>query len=1294
MRTSTSMLLRASLAGAALVVLQAAAPAFAQTPALVSAASPGVVISSTQATATVPVTIGRDATTPLLGFSVRIQLSSEFTAPSPATDFAIGSFMTEKPGGGTAQTTFRVTPDPVIPGRFTVDGVTLGPDCGPIAQAGTLFTVTLRSAAAAGTGTVTIESVLLRDCENSPVTTAIGTVASVVIDNSPPSVAVTSPNGTETWVYQTTRPVTWSATDLGGGVATLDLDYSTDGGSNWTPIVAGVTNTGSYSWPVPNAPTTNALVRVTARDIHGNSSTDASDAAFTILSNSAPVLGVIGPRSVDELATLSFTASATDGEAPPQALTYTLAGAPSGATIDPSTGAFSWTPTELQGPGPYAFSVVVTDNGTPNLVDSEAITVTVGEVNVAPSLDPIADQPTSEGVAVAFMALADDIDLPANTLTFSLPVAPATASIDPSTGAFSWTPGESDGGSAPAVTVRVTDNGSPPLHAERSFVITVSEANTPPVLTGVPVGPVVIPEMAAYSFDAAANDTDVPIQTLTFSLVGAPDGAAIDPETGLFSWTPAEDQDGNHTFTVRLSDGVANTDASVTLQVTEANLPPTLANVPADATIPELAAYTFTATPGDPDLPANTLTLSLVNGPAGAAISPAGVFTWTPTEAQGPGDHAFFVRVSDGTVNVDVPITLHVTDTNSPPTLTGVPASPADVPEMQLYTFDADAVDTDLPEQVLAFSLVGAPTGAAIDPGTGVFSWTPAEDQDGDHTFTVQVSDGVTNTVESLTLHVTEVNRAPSLSGVPADVTIPELVAYTFTATASDPDLPGNTLTLSLVGAPAGAAISPAGVFTWTPTEAQGPGDHVFAVRVSDGTVNVDVPITLHVTEVSIAAITDLAASIVRSGNDGDGTTKILLNWTATPGGTTVAVYRARFGFYPRYDEDGGAPPAPPAWSPTSPWELTAVTSPGGTDEVSNGPLGFAGRDYWYYVAFVLGEGANVSGPSNQPARPNYLLGDVSDGTLEGLGRGNNVVNTADIAALGDSYGLSGSSLDGVRYLDVGPTTDYSVNGRPVTDGALEFEDLVMYALNYGAGTAQQMAAKPRNGATAAKGADRLMVRAPDAATEGQEFTVALLLEGTGNVQALSAVLDWDPAQARPLGVEAGEWTTQLQGVAFSPRPGVADVSLLGARAAGFEGEGVVATVRFRALAACRPRVALASVRARDAANQNVAITTGVLSSQPVLPGVTLLAPAFPNPFRGSASVAFSLARSGPVTVAVYGVDGRLVRTLANGPREPGSYRLEWDGRDNAGQAMSAGVYFVQMVTPDGRQTKRISYLR
>src|SRR5207245_1341250 len=77
-------------------------------------------------------------------------------------------------------------------------------------------------------------------------------------------------------------------------------------------------------------------------------------------------------------------------------------------------------------------------------------------------------------------------------------------------------------------------------------------------------------------------------------------------------------------------------------------------------------------------------------------------------------------------------------------------------------------------------------------------------------------------------------NATPTLAAIGAQ-TVNEGSLLTFTVSATDPDSPPQTLTFTLdSGAPVGASITAAGVFTWTPTDAQGPGDYVITVRVTD----------------------------------------------------------------------------------------------------------------------------------------------------------------------------------------------------------------------------------------------------------------------------------------------------------------------------------------------------------------------------------------------------------------------------------------------------------------------------
>src|SRR5207249_2272590 len=66
--------------------------------------------------------------------------------------------------------------------------------------------------------------------------------------------------------------------------------------------------------------------------------------------NSAPTLGTLVNRTVNEGSVLSFAVTASDGDVPVNTLTYSLEpGAPAGASIQPSTGVLSWTPSETQG---------------------------------------------------------------------------------------------------------------------------------------------------------------------------------------------------------------------------------------------------------------------------------------------------------------------------------------------------------------------------------------------------------------------------------------------------------------------------------------------------------------------------------------------------------------------------------------------------------------------------------------------------------------------------------------------------------------------------------------------------------------------------------------------------------------------------------------------------------------------------------------------------------------------------------------------------------------------------------
>ncbi len=400
-----------------------------------------------------------------------------------------------------------------------------------------------------------------------------------------------------------------------------------------------------------------------------------------------------------------------------------------------------------------------------------------------------------------------------------------------------------------------------------SNTVGMAVSNTPTavyvkVINVLPTVPVIAnqtnDEMVLFSLAVNATDADVPPQTLTYTLTNSPTGATIN-SSGLIQWTPTEEQGPMITnITVLVTDnGTPPLTTSRTFQivVNEVNVAPVL-TLPADQAFNEDTTFAANATATDSDIPANpSLVFELVSGPSGLTVGSSGAIAWTPTESQGSNSYPVTIRVIDtnefavtskqlSTTNSFV---LTVNEVNLPPTIT-VPSDQVMLEETAI-TLTATASDPDQPANTLSFSLLSPPTGMTIDSASGVISWTPTEDQ-GSNAFTVhiQVTDLNENAVNtkqlsvsnSFTIIVNESNRPPVLPSQ-SDRTMDELTLLTLTNTATDPDLPANVLTYTLLSAPSGAAISTNGVITWTPSEAQGPSSNFFVTIVTDsnpGSVN------------------------------------------------------------------------------------------------------------------------------------------------------------------------------------------------------------------------------------------------------------------------------------------------------------------------------------------------------------------------------------------------------------------------------------------------------------------------
>jgi C1A family cysteine protease len=106
-------------------------------------------------------------------------------------------------------------------------------------------------------------------------------------------------------------------------------------------------------------------------------------------------------------------------------------------------------------------------------------------------------------------------------------------------------------------------------------------------------------------------------------------------------------------------------------------------------------------------------------------------------------------------------------------------------------------------------------------------------------------------------------------------------------------------------------------------------------------------------------------------------------------------------------------------------------------------------------------------------------------------------------------------------------------------------------------------------------------------------------------------------------------------------------------------------------------------VRAIDRSDQAFSIGFGNVVRQ-----------SYPNPFSDRTVVSYSIAGSVDVSVRVYDIAGRLIRVIYDGPREPGSYAAEWDGKDGGGKAVAPGAYFFRIEAGSLSETKKVILIK
>jgi RHS repeat-associated protein len=562
------------------------------------------------------------------------------------------------------------------------------------------------------------------------------------------------------------RPLTYDAVaeDLDGDPVFWSLAVA-PAGMSVDPVFGFVRWTPADDQAGPNT------VTLVATDPLGGSATQA----FTIRVRAAdvpPTMVTAPPTQAAVGRPFGYTPRVLDPDGGPP--TFTLAQAPAGMTIDPTTGQIVWTPSadEL---GPQAVVLRVDDGAGGSAL--QAFTVVVSEtLNRPPVITSTPPLKAAVRFEYTYQVTATDPD--GGPLTFSLQDPPAGMLLDRNTGLLDWVPQPGQDGH-PTVTVVVQDDAG--ATATQSFTLDVAAHNAFPVLNGPPRQSVAPGQL--YRFDIPVTDPDG--DALTFHLDRGPTGMTADA-LGRITWQTTVADLGTHPVAITISDGRGgDIELDYDLTVTaDTQAPRVQLEVSADQ-VTLGSEVTFVVTAAD-DTGVRTLGLTLdgvplaldANGRATQRLDRAGVFdaVATATDAGGLSSSARHqIQVTDprDTAAPTVDITSPA-DGAAITTFTDVVGT-VDDDNLVSYTLAYAPVDSD------AFVTFGGGTAPVVNGVLGRFDPTMLQNDSyvirltatdaGGNVSTVEQTVGVMGNLKLGNFRLSFTDLSVPVSGVPITVT-------------------------------------------------------------------------------------------------------------------------------------------------------------------------------------------------------------------------------------------------------------------------------------------------------------------------------------------------------------------------------------------------------------------------------------------------------------------------------------------------------------------------------------------
>jgi hypothetical protein len=549
-------------------------------------------------------------------------------------------------------------------------------------------------------------------------------------------------------------------------------------------------------------------------------------------------------------------------------LSFALNKAPTGMTIDATTGEVFWHPQSPLLVGKHEVEIEVKDRG--GLHTTQSYQLQVFDSNAPPTWRSKPVQKAVQGVEYVYQAHAINSVGKSESLWYRLVQQPPTMQIDRATGEVKWQPTNADVGENRIIVEALDSRGGV---ARQSYMLRVEDRNDAPMVMSRPIRSAQVGQKYVYRIWVLDPDPPESSDILRFTLHG-PSEMKLEQKqdiiwhrTGLFDrahpacpvgcrwasailkWLPTPDDVGTKTVSVQISDGRgAEITHKFDITVHQTNNPPVLKRTYLRSIAAEEGvALIIPLEATDPD--GDELRFVLEQGPLGLTLDQERrELHWIP-RSWDVGRWIAGVRVEDGRGGtIFMRLGIEVANRNNPPLIVSKPLTSSTVGAK--YNFKMQAIDPD-PEDMrnLRWSLRKAPGDMQIEAQTGVISWISKPDQAGVHEVEIQVADTQGATAgQSFLLWVRPRATSPQITSQP-EVKIesdkPYLYAVEVQATTGDLNFQ-----FQLLQAPSGMVIDRySGVLRWHPSSGD-LGSHPIEIEVSNAQGQKDTQdYTLEVTE-------------------------------------------------------------------------------------------------------------------------------------------------------------------------------------------------------------------------------------------------------------------------------------------------------------------------------------------------------------------------------------------------------------------------------------------------------------